>query len=117
MIYSISFLLQENGQQHETIKPPATGSLLQVSLADQRRGDGSEGNTISKTIPSVDHNSKTHTERFKPQLVRSLSGSDDLEMLKDIGGTGTSIDPVTHHQRLSAFAKEFNSSRYEVSAS
>jgi hypothetical protein len=102
MIFSISFLLQDN-HQHETIKPPALS--LVGTFPDS-------SNSITKTIPSLDREFfKTHPE--KPQLLRSLN-SNDLESLKEIGGTGSTIDPVTGHQRISAFAREFNSSRYEV---
>jgi hypothetical protein len=110
MIYSISFLLQEN-HQHQTIKTPSAIPKLKIS-PEKRTIDGSDSIRITKTIPSLDRNLKTLIER--PQLLRTFSGADDLEMLKEIGGTGTAIDPVTHHQRISAFAREFNSSRYEV---
>jgi hypothetical protein len=75
-----------------------------------------------ETDPIYEEGSVLH---LQPNLVYSIpnlrslnsvtaSKSYDLETYKELGGRGTSINPITHRQVVSAFAKEFNSSRYEV---
>jgi hypothetical protein len=59
-----------------------------------------ESNLISKDIFNTKHIS---------------SPSENFDMLKEKGGTGSTIDPETHRQHLAAFANNFTSSRYEVS--
>ena len=49
-----------------------------------------------------------------PATVVALQKSEGLEAFKEIGGTGTYMNPITQRQEVMAFAQSFNSSRYEV---
>lgn len=53
-----------------------------------------------------------------PAGVESRDGkkpAEGLEILKEIAGTGSYINPVTQRQEVMAFAQTFNSTRFEVS--
>jgi hypothetical protein len=110
MIYSISFLIHESqphslmNLQLEPIVPIPRSALHEKA---EKEAESSTPQTLSE--PKLG----------QLQSLRSLnsiisSKSDDLESFKDLGGRGTTIDPITHRQVISAYAKQFNSTRYEV---
>lgn len=104
MIFSLSFLIDNNQHQPKILEKVASTSLNEAS---ESKIQSVKQMRVMPNAPEP-----------KTSPLRALnlfhSNPDDLELLKEIGGRGTTRDPVTHHQRLSAFAKEFNSSRYEV---
>lgn len=92
LVYSLSLFIHENQKSHLKIEEFNINNRL---------------NKFEQKIESV--------RELTPVVAVPKPKPEGLEAYKEIGGTGTYINPITKKQEVMAFAQTFNSTRYEVS--